>query len=215
MALASLGRACLDALQTFFKYLPGYFRREFIWWPVVIPFLVAGAVYMLSAADVFGWNAGPENKDLMEIVHPSLLATGVLLSLAGWRLTGDGALALMAGICASCLGRELGGQGTSSILIVGLFTCIWWANTHRQAVTTFLVSTWVRSLVAMCFISYTGSQLLDRGVIKRIGRLFTGDWEWKPLYSSNMEECLEVLGGLFLLLAAVLLLGVARRALRR
>ena len=40
----------------------------------------------MSAADVAQWGSSGAAKDLMEIIHPSLLATA--LFLAGWATTG-------------------------------------------------------------------------------------------------------------------------------
>ena len=70
-----------------------------------------------------------------------------------------------------------------------------------QAVGRFLAAVlrWATPLLGMCFVCYLSSQLLDRGIVKRIGWLILWDTSWKPAYSSNLEEALETLGGLFLL----------------
>ena len=203
--------ALLRALKTFFRGLPLYFRQDFISWLWPLPLVLAALVYAGSDANLFGWSDSDRAKDMMEILHPALLATGALLSLMFWKVTADYSLGLMAAICSSCLGRELGGQGTSSILIVGLFLCIWYTDSHREQMKSFLQSLWPRSLVALCFISYAGSQLLDRSVIKHSGRLLSGDDEWNLPYSSNMEESMESFGGFCLLLATLTLVVLIRR----
>lgn len=208
--LKTLGLELKESLSAFFRVLPLYFRDQFIWWPLLSAVLLLILVYLVSDANFQGWKHQRTFKELMEILHPSLLAAGVLVSLLGSWLSRDRSMALMAAILVACLGRELAGQGTSIYLAMGLILCIWYANTHRQQVNTLLQSRWTLSLLAMGFINYACSQLLDRGIIRGIGRLLSQNTRWQPPYASNMEESLETLGGLFLLLAAVALFAVTR-----
>jgi len=193
------------SVTTFLTYLPAYFKREFIWWLLVVPLTFPFLIYVLSDANVMNWGDDDVVKGLMEVVHPSLLATALVASLLMWAVTRDASLGLIGGISASCLSRELGGQGTSTLLVVGLCAVIVYGDTHRNQIETFLNSRWTKALIALCFISYAGSQLLDRGIIKHSVRLATGDDEWQIRFSSNVEESMETLGGFFLLLAVVAL----------
>ena len=203
-----LGRA----VAAFVRVLPGYFRRDFIWWLVLLPLPYVALVYFLSDANFLHWRDTRAAKELMEVVHPSLLAGGVAVAAAGWVAFRDKALALVAGVVAVCLGRELGGQGTSPFMVAGLLACILYWHAHREELGSFTRSRWPRSLFAVGWICYAGSQALDRGIVNRIGRLVTGDGNWRPLYSSNIEECLEVFGGFFLLLSTAGLVVAVLRA---
>jgi len=200
------------ALQTFFAALPGYFRADFMWWTLLLPLAVALSVYVMSGADIMGWGRQGEVKDLMEVLHPSVLGFGLASAVTAWALTRDRALLLLAAVCLFCLGRELAGQGSSVILILGLFLCIWYADGHRLELESFLASHVPRSLVALCFVSYGASQVLDRGILKHSGRLVLGDSEWNIRFSSNMEESLETFGGLCLLMAVLALWKRIRKA---
>lgn len=203
-----------DSLISFFKRLPGWFREQYLW-----PFLLAPAVcgfiiYQLADANVWGWQTAGELKATMEIIHPSLLALGALIALASWALTKKQSLAFVGAMCGFAFFRELGGQGTSIVLYLGLIALIVYAQKKPEKLLLLLGSRVATSLMATGFICYALSQLLDRGVIKRIGWLFTWDTSWKPPYSSQMEESLETLGGACLLVTVIVALVLALRSWR-
>ena len=76
---------------------------------------------------------------------------------------------------------------------------------------TLLDSRLASSLMATCYIIYALSQLLDRNVAMRIGRLLLWDATWEIPYTSQIEESLETLGGLCLVLTVVVLIVLAVR----
>lgn len=201
-----------NSLISFFKRLPGWFREQYIWSLLLAPAVCAFVIYQLSDANVWGWQTAGELKATMEIIHPSLLAFGALISLAGWALTKKQSLAFVGAMCGFAFFRELGGQGTSVVLYLGLIALIVYAQTKPEKLLLLLGSRVATSVMATGFICYAVSQLLDRGVIKRIGWMFTWDTSWKPPYSSQMEESLETLGGACLLLTVIVVLGLALRS---
>lgn len=203
--LTQLKRALLELARS----LPQWLRRDFIWTLLAIPCLFLVVMYSLSRTDVLGWQDTSVCKQAMEILHPSLLAAATLISLAGWIRRRDAALAFLGILCAAALTRELLGQGSSFVFIFVLLSLITYGGGNRESIATLLQSPWATSLLGMCFVCYIASQLLDRGVIKRIGWLILFDTSWRPPYASNLEEGLETLGGLFLLIAAVFLLVLA------
>jgi hypothetical protein len=142
----------------------------------------------------------------MEIIHPSLLAGSALLALAGWRYSRNTSLAFVGVMCAFTLARELGGQGTSFILYIGLIGLITYGYNNLDKLATLLESRLASSLMASGFIIYAISQLLDRGVAMRVGRLLLWDASWEIPFTSQVEESLESLGGLYLLLTVVVLI---------
>ena len=142
----------------------------------------------------------------MEIIHPSLLAGSMLLALVGWLYSRNTSLAFMGVMCAFTLARELGGQGTSFILYIGLLGLITYGHNNLDRLATLLESRLASSLMATCFIVYALSQILDRNVAMRIGRLLLWDSTWEIPYTSQIEESLETLGGLCLLLTVVVLI---------
>ena len=60
-----LGRA----VAAFVRVLPGYFRRDFIWWLVLLPLPYVALVYFLSDANFLHWRDTRAAKELMEVVH--------------------------------------------------------------------------------------------------------------------------------------------------
>jgi hypothetical protein len=147
----------------------------------------------------------------MEIIHPSLLAAGALLALIGWQYSRNISLAFVGVMCAFTLARELGGQGTSFILYIGLLGLITYGHNNLGKLATLLDSRLASSLMATCYIVYALSQLLDRNVAMRIGRLLLWDATWEIPYTSQIEESLETLGGLCLVLTVVVLIVLAVR----
>ena len=194
------------ALGAFFRALPSWFRNRYLWILLLPPVLVSVVVYKLAEANIFGWSSTAQNKLVMEIIHPSLLTGGALLALAGWRYSRNISLAFVGVMCAFTLARELGGQGTSFILYIGLIGLITYGYNNLDKLSTLLESRLASSLMASCFIIYAISQLLDRGVAMRVGRLLLWDASWEIPFTSQVEESLESLGGLCLLLTVVVLI---------
>ena len=183
----------------FLSSLLGWARCDFLWGLLIVPVLYVVLVYFLSEANFQGWSESKVFKPLMEIVHPALLAAFLLASLLRFWVSRDTAFAFLAVLSVFVLARELIGQGSSFILYAALIGLIVYGNQHPDRITSLLRSKWATSFLGMCFVCYLSSQLLDRGVIKRIGWLILWDTSWTVPYSSNLEEALESLGGLFLL----------------
>ena len=187
------------AIRSFLFSLPGWGRRDFKWGLLIIPVLSSVLVYRLSAANFMGWGDYGVFKSLMEVVHPALLAGFLLVSLLRLFMSRDIAFSFLAVLSLFVLGRELIGQGSTIFLYAGLIGLIVYGNRHPDRIASLLRSKWATSFLGMCFVCYLSSQLLDRGVVKRIGWLLLWDTSWQPPFSSNLEEALESLGGLFLL----------------
>jgi hypothetical protein len=194
------------ALGAFFRALPSWFLNRYLWILLLLPVLVSVVVYKLAEANIFGWSSTAQNKLVMEIIHPSLLAGGALLALAGWRYSRNTSLAFVGVMCAFTLARELGGQGTSFILYIGLIGLITYGHNNLDKLATLLESRLASSLMATAFIIYAISQLLDRSVAMRVGRLLLWDASWEIPFTSQIEESLESLGGLCLVLTVVVLI---------
>lgn len=199
------------ALAAFFRVLPGWFRTNYLWILLLPSVLVSVLVYKLADTNTFGWHSTAQCKLVMEIIHPSLLAASVLLALVGWRFSRNTSLAFVGVMCAFTLARELGGQGTSFILYIGLIGLITYGYYNHDKLATLLKSRLVLSLMATCFIIYFISQLLDRGFAVRVGRLLLWDASWEIPYTSQIEESLESLGGLYLMLTVVTLIALVVR----
>ena len=199
------------AFPAFFRALPSWFLKRYYWILLLLPLLVSIVVYKLAEANIFGWHSVSQCKRVMEIIHPSLLAGGALLALVGWRYSRNTSLAFMSVMCAFTLARELGGQGTSFILYIGLLGLITYGHNNLDKLVTLLDSRLASSLMATCFIVYALSQILDRNVAMRIGRLLLWDSTWEIPYTSQIEESLESLGGLCLLLTVVVLIVLVTR----
>ena len=175
-------------------------RRDFKWALLIVPVLHVVVVYYLSKINYHGWGDRNVFKALMEIVHPALLAGFLFVSLLRLWTSRDTAFAFLAVLSVFVLGRELMGQGSTFILIAALIGLIIYGRKFPDRIASLLQSRWALSFLFMCFVCYLSSQLLDRGIIKRIGWLILWDTSWKPPFSSNLEESLESLGGFFLLL---------------
>jgi hypothetical protein len=188
-----------QAVGRFLAAVLRWVRREFIWGLLVVPLLFVVLVYSLCAANFLGWSDSDVFKPLMEIVHPSLLAGFLLVSLLSWRLTRDSAFCFLTVLSVFVLARELTGQGSTFVLYAAIIGLILYGNRDPERIGSLLRSRWATSLLGLCFVCYLSSQLLDRGIVKRIGWLILWDTSWKPPYSSNLEEALESLGGFFLL----------------
>jgi hypothetical protein len=193
--LVEIGRAGGHFLGDMLKWA----RRDFIWGLLFVPVLYVAVIYGLSDADFLGWSDSDVFKPLMEIVHPVLLASVLLLSLTRWRMTRDAAFSFLAVLSLFVLGRELVGQGSTFVLYAAIIGLIVYGRRDPQRIGSLLQSRWATSFLGMCFVCYLSSQLLDRGIVKRIGWLILWDTSWKLPFSSNLEEALESLGGFFLL----------------
>jgi hypothetical protein len=189
-------------MRSFLFSLLGWAHRDFIWGLLIIPILLSVLVYSLSAANFLGWGDHRVFKSLMEIVHPALLAGFLVVSLLRLFVSRDTAFAFLAVLSIFVLGREIMGQGSTVLLYAGLIGLLVYGNRHPDRLVSLLRSKWATSFLGMCFVCYLSSQLLDRGIVKRIGWLILWDTSWKPPFSSNLEEALESLGGLFLLFSA-------------
>jgi hypothetical protein len=187
-------------IRSFLSSMLGWLRRDFLWGLLIVPILYIVLIYSLSEADFQGWGDHSVFKPLMEIVHPALLAGFLLVSLLRLWVSRDTAFAFLAVLSVFVLGRELMGQGSTFILYAALMGLIIYGNRYPDRIASLLRSQWATSFLGMCFVCYLSSQLLDRGIVKRIGWLILWDTSWKPPFSSNLEEALESLGGLFLLL---------------
>ncbi|MFP6583665.1 MAG: hypothetical protein VCD00_14085 [Candidatus Hydrogenedentota bacterium] len=177
-----------------------WIRRDFIWSLLVVPMLSSAIVYILSVNNVNGWGESGSFKNLMEIVHPSLLAGFVLVAWGRWWLSRDASFMFLGVLGLCVLSREIVGQGSSFIVYIGIAALFVYASAHQMKLRRLLTSHWTTSFLFMCFLCYATSQFLDRGLIKRIGWLILWDTSWQVPFSSNIEEALESLGGAFLLL---------------
>jgi len=188
-----------QAVRRFLVAVLRWACRDFIWGLLVVPIFFVALVYSLCAANVLGWGDSSVFKSLMEIVHPLLLAGFLLLALQSWRLTRDVAFCFLTVLSVFVLGRELIGQGSTFLLYAAIIGLIIYGNRDPERIGSLLRSRWATSFFGMCFVCYLSSQLLDRGIAKRIGWLILWDTSWELPYSSNLEEALESLGGFFLL----------------
>jgi len=175
-------------------------RRDFVRWLLLVPVVSSSIVYVVSTRDGRGWGDSDTFKALMEVVHPVFIVGFLLVSVQSWRVTRDAAYGFLGVLGIFVLSRELLGQGSSVVLYVGLVFLTVYARRNGDKLTHLFTSRWAASFLLMCLVCYASSQLLDRGVVKRIGWLLLWDTSWKPPFASNFEEALEALGGLFLLL---------------
>lgn len=196
---SKINSACREALS-FLTSVLAWVRRDFIRVLLIVPVLHVVVIYYLSEINYLGWGDRNLFKALMEIVHPALLAGFLLVSLVRLWASRDSVFAFLAVLSAFVLGRELMGQGSTFILIAALVGLIIFGRKFPDRIASLLQSRWALSFLFMCFVCYLASQLLDRGIVKRIGWLILWDTSWKPPFSSNLEESLESLGGFFLLL---------------
>ena len=194
------------SLKNFIQALPDWWRRDFMWRLIAWPFLFIVLMYILSDANIFGWQDSSVCKNDLEIIHPALLLLTIILSVGGWLKAKDSALLFLGFLAAFALARELLGQGSTFVFIAGIIGLIIYCNRDLERIKTLLNSKWSTSLLGMCFICYFISQLFDRGLIKRIWWLVKMDTSLKLPYSSNIEEGLESLGGFFLVLTSISLI---------
>lgn len=182
------------------KSILSWLSNRFAWYLLILPILSSYLVYWASSRDILGFSDQSAFKDLMEVVHPLLLTGFLLVSWQSYRITRDTSYCFLGVLSCFVLNRELMGQGSSFILYIGLLILFRYAVHHPEKLTSLSSSRWATSFLFMCFVCYATSQMLDRGLIKRIGWLILWDSTWKIPYSSNFEEALEALGGFFLLL---------------
>ncbi len=197
----------------FVRALMRWARRDFYWWLLLVPAVVAPAVYALSEADVFGMGDGSRFKVQMEVVHPSLLAVMAGLSWGWWAVARTPAFAFLGVLALFVFAREFMGQGSSEILYLGVIGLLVYGNRRRETIEPFLKNRLATSLVGACVACYVLSQLLDRNILLGIARGLSGNAGLKIGQSSNMEEALETTGGLLLMLTPVAVrYGGSRRA---
>jgi len=201
--------AVKPALLDFFRGMPAFFSHRYLWWFLLAPVLFSVVIYTLVDLNAWGWQKANVLKATMEIVHPALVCIAGLLGFIGWVVYRRTTLIFIGFLCLFVFFRELGGQGTSIILYLGLIALITWAWANPHRVQLLRLSPWALSALATAFICYGFSQMLDRGVVKRLGWAFTWDTSWEPPYSSQLEESLETFGGLMLLFMTLILLAKA------
>ncbi len=207
--------SCLQSLVVFGKSLPGWFRADFMWLLLFVPVLYVILMFFLSANNIFGWQDTHVCKNVLEIIHPALLGSAVFLAFVGWFWLRDFSLASIGLLCCGALGREILGQGYTFVFVIAILVVVVLVEQNRERMVSFLQSRLATSLLSMTFICYLVSQLLDRGLIKRIGWLLMWDTSWDVPYSSNIEESLETLGGLFLVLTILSLILLGYRRLKQ
>ena len=192
------------------KALGRFPGQVFHWWKtsfpnllLVIPVFVAGLVYAMSSMDLLGWSDEVWAKGQLEITHPAVLSAALVLALVGLIIFRDVALRLMLVLCGALLAREILGQGNSWIVYAAAVILIIWAHHRRSALAPVMAHAPASCALFLAFVSYAASQFLDRGLVEKLGRLLSRNPDWELLYSSNMEESLETLGGCFVLVAVI------------
>jgi hypothetical protein len=197
-------------LQSYPAAVWSWFRKDFIWPLLLLPILYALLLYFIFDLKLMGemvgkewktWDVDNRWKDVFEIVHPSLLTLGAFLGFLGAVEYKKRVFAFLGLLCGFALFRELAGQGWTVVLYIGILLSIIYARYNSEKLILLHESRWTLSFVGMCFSCYALSQLMDRGLVKRLARPFT-ETKWPP-YSSAIEEGLESLGGFFLLLAII------------
>ena len=165
---------------------------------MMIP-VVACGVNFLAHQDFLGWSVKGVLKSKLEILHPTLLLCFAFDSMWDWRKYSSSAFGGMSLLGFAFVMREIHFQGSDylmAVIVLGVLVSAW-RRPERYA--DLWKSEWAISLLFMGFISYFCSEiLLDRGLIKQPFELLYGDPDWKLPFSTQMEESLETLGGLFL-----------------
>jgi hypothetical protein len=197
-----------NRLRVIFKWLYNDFK-----WPllILIP-VVACLINFLAHQDFLGWSANNVLKSKLEIIHPALLAGFALVSLMGWRMYSSAALGGMAWLGFAFVMREIHFEGSDYLMGVIVVIVLGSAWRSPERYVDLWNSDWVVSLLFMGFVSYFCSEiLLDRGLIKQPFELLYGDPDWKLPFSTQMEESLETLGGLFLFLSGLIFFRAKRK----
>lgn len=190
----------LSLLRRRIEDLRGWARKDFYWWLIVIPILQWLLVAHLSAIGFHEWQNHTVFKSLMEWVHPCILLAFTLIVLQRWRLDRTytyGWLSIL-GFTLFCRELHFIGSSITSYTILIIMALI--VFRHPDRLRPLFKVRWASSFFAMTWLLYLTSQLIDRGVIKRVGWVLLQNPEWDIPYSSNIEESLESLGGLFLLI---------------
>jgi hypothetical protein len=187
------------------RYIVQWFKSKFRWSLLLSVPLVALTIAALSSQDFLNWGTEYVLKAKLEIVHPALLFGFVIVSLGGWLVKGLHVSAWMALLGAAFFMREIHFEGSDYLMVIvllGIFTYAWRNSNHF---TKLWIAQWPLSMLVMCFISYASSEILfDRGLIKQPFEIIFNDPDWMLPHSSNIEESLETLGGLFILLSGIL-----------
>ncbi|MBK6940695.1 MAG: hypothetical protein IPH13_10925 [Planctomycetes bacterium] len=182
----------------------GWFRRNYAAWFSLIPIVGLATFRTLAARDVFGWNDEPTCKGMMEIVHPTILATLAVIAWVRCAVARSWIHGWLGALGTVLFCREIHFAGASIVLVGGGGVLAWLAWKHAARMAPLAGRRVVLSLFLTGFVCYAGSQILDRNVFKHVGRAVTSDKKFKLAYSSPMEECLEALGGACLLVASVM-----------
>lgn len=181
-----------------------WFTRNYAASFLLIPVLGLATFRTLAARDVLGWNDEPTCKGMMEIVHPTILATLAVIAWIRCAVSRSWIHGWLGALGTVLFCRELHFSGASIVLVGGGGALAWLAWKHAPRMAPLAGRRLVLSLFLTGFVCYAGSQILDRNVIKHVGRAVSGDKKYKLAYSSQMEECLEALGGACLLAASVM-----------
>lgn len=181
-----------------------WFRRNYAVGFLLIPVLGVLTFRTLAAQDVLGWNDEPTCKGMMEIVHPTILASLAVIAWIRCAVSRSWIHGWLGALGTVLFCREIHFSGASIVLVGGGLTLAWLAWKHAPKMAPLAGRRLVLSLFLTGFVCYAGSQVLDRNVFKHVGRALTSDKKYKLAYSSQMEECLEALGGACLLIASAL-----------
>ena len=110
----------------------GWVRSDFKWSLLIIPILFSVLIYTLSEVDFQGWGDRHRFKSLMEIVHPVILATFLLVSLQSWFSTKDTTFAFLHRIKCTCVRARTHRPGCRVCILscVNWTHCLWEQNTR-------------------------------------------------------------------------------------
>ncbi len=188
----------------------GWASKDFYWWLIVIPILQSLLIAHLSAIGFHEWQNHKFFKNLMEWIHPSILLAFTLIVLQSWRLDRTytyGWLSIL-GFTLYCRELHFVGSSITSYVILAIMALI--AFRHPDRLRPLFRVRWASSFFAMTVLLYLTSQLIDRGAVKRVGWILLQNPKWNIPYTSNIEESLETLGGLFLLITPFLISRVVK-----
>lgn len=181
-----------------------WLRAEFKWPLLLFIPVVVTTIELLMYQDFLGWSESGVLKSKLEIAHPALLVAFTLLSLIGWRKFSHLPWVGMSLLGFAFVMREIHFEGSDYLMGVLVLGVLGYAWKNPDSFASLWKADWALSLMAMGFVSYFCSEVLfDRGLIKQPIELIMGDPEWKLPFSTQVEESLETLGGLFLLSSSI------------
>ena len=201
------------AMKNYFDILVAFIADAFHWtikdfqyWLLIFPVLVSVGTYHVTDSNTFGCLDFIRCKGYLEVIHPMVLALSVIGGFAGYYRSKQTVFLFVSALCCLPLLREVLGQGYSFLIVIGLPIMIVYAVDNRKKIEPLYQSRISKSFLTMTFICYITSQLLDRGVVKRVYYVLTGDRTFSDrFYSEIVEESLESLGGMFLLAVVIAL----------